>query len=79
MALPFDLIFAGSFAYAGYRTLGRWLKFNEDNAKHKGGAFPLNDEGSFTYETLHSSRGQLRCLRKRLIGYCSSCHRRCRC
>lgn len=38
MALPFDALFLGSFAYAGYRTLGRWLKFNDDNAKHKRGA-----------------------------------------
>ncbi|KAI8466609.1 MAG: hypothetical protein J3K34DRAFT_483969 [Monoraphidium minutum] len=35
MALPYDALFVGSFAYAGYRTLGRWLKFNEDNAKHR--------------------------------------------
>lgn len=38
MALPYDVLFLGSFAYAGYRTLGRWLKFNDDSAKHNTGA-----------------------------------------
>ncbi|KIY96358.1 hypothetical protein MNEG_11603 [Monoraphidium neglectum] len=35
MALPYDALFLGSFAYAGYRALGRWLKFSDDSAKHR--------------------------------------------
>jgi len=39
MALPYDLMFLGSFVYAGYRTLGRWFKFAEDDARHRRGAW----------------------------------------
>jgi hypothetical protein len=38
MALPYDALFLASFAYAGYRTLGRWFKFAEDDAKARDGA-----------------------------------------
>jgi hypothetical protein len=46
MALPYDVLFLGSFAYAGYRTLGRWLKFNDDSAKHNTGADSVRERSS---------------------------------
>ncbi|KAF8056262.1 hypothetical protein HT031_006450 [Scenedesmus sp. PABB004] len=31
--LPWDSLFLAGFAYSGYRTLGRWLKYTGDTAK----------------------------------------------
>lgn len=38
MALPWDSLFLAGFVYSGYRTLGRWLKYSDDNAKAQSGA-----------------------------------------
>lgn len=36
--LPWDTLFLAGFAYSGYRTLGRWLKYTDDVAKRQSGA-----------------------------------------
>lgn len=41
MALPWDSLFLAGFVYSGYRTLGRWLKYSDDNAKAQSGALCL--------------------------------------
>ncbi|GBF98576.1 hypothetical protein Rsub_11301 [Raphidocelis subcapitata] len=33
MALPYDLLFLGGFAYAGQRILGRWLRFSGESSR----------------------------------------------
>jgi hypothetical protein len=35
--LPWDALFLAGFAYSGYRTLGRWLKYTDDVAKSQSG------------------------------------------
>jgi hypothetical protein len=37
--LPWDALFLAGFAYSGYRTLGRWLKYTDDVAKSQSGAY----------------------------------------
>lgn len=37
--LPWDALFLAGFAYSGYRTLGRWLKYTDDVAKSQSGDF----------------------------------------
>lgn len=37
--LPWDTLFLAGFAYSGYRTLGRWLKYTDDVAKAQSGVF----------------------------------------
>lgn len=37
MALPYDLLFLGGFAYAGYRTFGSWARFGEARERHQQG------------------------------------------
>ncbi len=32
-----DAAFLGAFAYAGYRSVGRWLKFTDETAKRLDG------------------------------------------
>ncbi len=38
MVLLSEAAFTGAFAYASYKTLGRWIKFTEDTAKRFDGA-----------------------------------------
>lgn len=39
--LPWDTLFLAGFAYSGYRTLGRWLKYTDDVAKSQSGAIVI--------------------------------------
>jgi hypothetical protein len=36
-SLPYGALFAGGFAYAGYRALGRWLAPGGDSARERQG------------------------------------------
>jgi hypothetical protein len=35
--LPWDALFLAGFAFSGYRTVGRWLKYTDDTAKAQSG------------------------------------------
>lgn len=40
--LPWDALFLAGFAYSGYRTLGRWLKYTDDVAKSQSGMINID-------------------------------------
>lgn len=46
MALPYDLLFLGGFAYAGKRIFGHWLRFSSDSGRAQEGAPPARGGGA---------------------------------